>query len=174
MNSIRTKQFTVRQEIEKALCLFQEYGTVILRDPVSASLLNRYKTSIHRSFIIMREVGVIGACLSCAGVHTSGCCFSGVEEWYDCILLLINLLLEKDLPLEAELFDSCHFVGKNGCKLTARHSFCVNFLCPNLLKTLTRDQNDALLKTIGRELQTGWEVERMLRRNLNNYFNMNP
>jgi hypothetical protein len=157
------KEETVRQEIEKAVRLHQKYDQVILNDSDILFLIERYRDAIEDNLLSMREAGVAEACSSCAAVHTNGCCFKGVEDWYDCYLLLTNLLLDGDLPLEADYPDSCLFVGDKGCKLMARHSFCVNFLCPDLLKGIDPAQREILLRTTANELQAGWKLEKALR-----------
>jgi len=153
----------IRDEIENATHLYRKYRAPILKDPIIAPLINRYKEILEKSSLVMEELGISAACASCAGRNTSGCCFSGVEEWYDCYILLINLLLNAELPVKADFADSCLFVGEKGCKLKARHSFCVNFMCPDLQKSLAPAGSHVLLNTIGMELQTGWELERYLR-----------
>ena len=118
----------IQQEIEKANYLYERYGRILLEDQDMLFLINRYRESIRESYLTMKAFGVIEACSSCAGVKTSGCCFSGVEDWYDPYLLLINLLLGREIPRKNDFPESCLFVGEQGCKLMARHSFCVNFL----------------------------------------------
>jgi len=153
----------IHKEIEKATDLFKKYKRALLEDPHMVSLIIQYKESIQKSHLTMKEIGVIEACSSCARVKTSGCCFSGVEDWYDCYLLLINLLLGRELPVKTDFSESCLFVGENGCKLMARHSFCVNFLCPDLLEGFASAQRKNLSTAVGAELQAGWELENALR-----------
>jgi len=156
----------IQQEIERATYIYIRCGRTLLKDPDMVFLINRYRESIRNTQLIMKEVGVIEACSSCAGVKTSGCCFSGVEDWYDAYLLLINLLLGGEIPVKTDFQESCLFVGEYGCKLMARHSFCVNFLCPDLLKGFGSGQRQMLSKVAGNELQTGWELEKALRKRI--------
>jgi hypothetical protein len=82
-----------------------------------------------------------------------------VEEWYDPVLLLVNLLLGVQIPLSREVEDGCLFVGSGGCELAAKHSFCLNYLCPDLKAGLDADAEKRLLSVIGEELLQGWELE---------------
>jgi hypothetical protein len=109
----------------------------------------------------MAEEGVLKACSQCAQGPSGSCCFEGVEEWYDPVLLLSNLLLDVPLPSHREIPEACFFVGQGGCKLSGRHAFCVNFLCPKLSTGL---KNGKLLRTTGEELFCGWELEKEIRR----------
>lgn len=65
--------------------------------------------------------------------------------------------------MKTDFPESCLFVGENGCKLMARHSFCVNFLCPDLLEGFVSTQREILSTVVGTELQAGWELEKVLR-----------
>ena len=158
----------IQQEIKKATYLYKRYGKILLEDPDMGFLINRYRESIRKSQLTMKEFGVIEACSSCAGVDTSGCCFSGVEDWYDAYLLLINLLLGREIPRKTDFSESCLFVGEHGCKLMARHSFCVNFLGPGLLKGFISGQRQRLSKVVGNEIHAGWELEKALRKRIKN------
>jgi len=91
------------------------------------------------------------------------CCFEGVEDWYDPVLLLINLLLDVPLPSEREIPKACFFVGQSGCKLHGRYAFCVNFLCPKISAEL---KNGRLHSATGEELLCGWELEKEIRRRI--------
>jgi len=92
-----------------------------------------------------------------------------VEEWYDPLLLLINLLMEVEFPASRELSGHCLFVGKRGCKLIARYPFCVNYLCPRLKDLLGPAQTQHLMPAAGTELFSGWEAERYIHNWLNSH-----
>ena len=108
----------------------------------------------------MAEGGVLKACSQCAQGPAGSCCFEGVEDWYDPVLLLINLLLDAPLPSQREIPKACFFVGQGGCKLRGRYAFCVNFLCPKL--NAGREDGE-LLRATGEELLCGWELEKAIR-----------
>jgi hypothetical protein len=104
---------------------------------------------------------VLEACSICAR-RDRQLLFQGVE-WYDATHLLINLFMGVDLQMNREVEDGCLFVGSKGCKLIARHSFCVNYLCPDLVASLTEAERKTLAAISGEELLLGWELEKSIR-----------
>jgi hypothetical protein len=153
----------ILQEIEKAKALYESYGSILLGERRIRELLETYRRTIARTWQAMAEENVLKVCSECAQGPAGSCCFEGVEDWYDPVLLLINLLLEVPLPTEREIPDSCFFVGKGGCKLLGRYAFCVNFLCPKLNEGI---KNGNLLAATGEELLCGWELEKEVRRRI--------
>jgi hypothetical protein len=151
------------QEIDKAKSFYDAFGSALLEDQRVHRLLDNYRNAIARTYEAMAEEGVLEACSQCAQGPSGSCCFEGVEDWYDPVLLLINLLLDVPLPFEREIPKACFFVGQGGCKLQGRYAFCVNFLCPKL-RTGTKNGN--LLRSTGEELLCGWELENEIRRRI--------
>jgi len=111
----------------------------------------------------MVRTGIVESCTGCASKKKGSCCFQGVEEWYDHILLLINLLMGAELPRDREAPGHCLFVGEKGCKLIARYSFCINYLCPDLKKSLGKPYTEEIMSIVGEELVVGLEVEQAVR-----------
>ena len=105
---------------------------------------------------------MVAECSACARENPGSCCFQGVEEWYDRTLLFINLLMGCRIPRSRQFPGHCLFVGSRGCKLIARYSFCVNYLCPRLRRRLGPEGTAVLLAAAGDELGCGWELERAL------------
>jgi hypothetical protein len=68
------------------------------------------------------------------------------------------------MPEKREVPDGCFFVGEKGCRLLARHAFCVNYFCPALNEHLDPAKTRKLLSISGNELLCGWELEKALRR----------
>ena len=153
----------VAQEIDKAKAFYDAYGSALWEDERVHELLENYRKAIACTYEAMAEEGVLKACSKCAQGPSRSCCFEGVEDWYDPVLLLINLLLDGSLPSRREIPKACFFVGQDGCKLRGRYAFCVNFLCP-MLRTETK--NGKLLRTTGEELLCGWELEKEIRRRI--------
>jgi hypothetical protein len=153
----------VAQEITKAKAFYDEYGTALRKDRRVHDLIEDYRKAIARTHEAMAEEGVLKACSQCAQGSSGSCCFEGVEDWYDPVLLLINLLLDVPLPSQREVPKACFFVGPGGCKLRGRYAFCVNFLCPKLS---TETRKGRLLRATGEELLCGWELEKELRRRI--------
>lgn len=156
----------IEKEIEKARRLHagMKGHPSLLEEIVEG--LETYRNAASLTFEQMDRAGVIRACSACAAGSGGSCCFQGVEEWYDDILLLINLLLGVVLPETREVPDGCFFVGQKGCRLLARHAFCVNYLCPALNEVLDPAERTKLFSISGNELLCGWELEKNLRRRL--------
>ncbi len=154
----------VAQGINKAKAFHETYGSALRGDERVQALLDDYRKAIARTYEAMAEGGVLKACSQCAQGPAGSCCFEGVEDWYDPVLLLINLLMDVPLPSQREIPKACFFVGQGGCKLRGRYAFCVNFLCPKL--NAGREDGE-LLRATGEELLCGWELEKAIRHRIN-------
>lgn len=150
-------------EIFRARILYEKHGNRLLADHDVSRSLKTYRDAIARTGELMRQMGVHRQCSRCASEGSGSCCFPGIEEGYDHILLLINLLMGSSLPDVQEIPRSCLFVGPHGCKLLARYYYCVHFLCPGLHDVLEPLTVKILLRTVGEELHAGWETERAIR-----------
>ena len=157
---------TIQRDIKRAKRLFLQFEGTLRGDANVAEKIEEYRAAISRTCHQMERMGVLAACSSCARNDSGSCCFNGVEEWYDAIPLLINLLMEVQLPVEREIEDGCLFVGSGGCRLIARNSFCVNYFCPDLLAVLAADKRRAFAAIAGEELLLGWELECSIRHRL--------
>ena len=154
----------IEKEIEKARRLYAQWeGERVLQKAI-ADDLTKYRNAVALTHEQMSRARVVQACSLCAEGSGGSCCFHGVEEWYDDVLLLINLLFGVSLPEQREVPDGCFFVGEKGCRLLARHAFCVNYLCPALGGSLDPVERSKLLSVAGAELHCGWELEKTLRR----------
>jgi len=152
----------IESEICRARDLYKRHGRAIRADRILGRMLTIYYAAASSTRETMDKTGMIRACSACARKGNGSCCFRDVENWYDFVLLLINLLLGCEIPFSREAEDNCFFLGQNGCKLLAKHSFCLNYLCPDLkgfLGPLTKD----FLSAAGHELLCEWELERALR-----------
>jgi hypothetical protein len=132
----------------------------MLADADLKTMLDAYTGAIEGTQRAMAVTGVVAGCTDCAGKKPGGCCFQGVEEWYDPVLLLINFLLGVDIPDTPVVPGGCLFAGPRGCQLRARYSFCINYLCPAIQEFLSEDETAALLKAAGEELGKGLEMEK--------------
>lgn len=157
----------VEREIVQARELVSSHGRFLLESDEPLSLLQEYGEAIQTTQRLMMQEGVARTCGICdQETSRGGCCFPGVEDWYDSILLAINLLLGKELPDHCEVPDICFFAGPHGCRLFARHSFCINYFCPALKLQLEGETQNRLSAVIGHELLLGWQLERAIRRRL--------
>jgi hypothetical protein len=143
--------------------LFERHGCVLREDRTVSSLLDVFCRAIENTGKAMIKAGVAASCTACAAKGPGSCCFPEIEENYDEIMLLINMLLGCRLPETHEVSNSCFFVGAKGCKLKAKYYFCIHYFCPQLQESLGSAGIEALLKVIGKELSAGWELERAIR-----------
>jgi hypothetical protein len=154
----------LQKSIEEALLLEERFGAACLHDPESVRLLRRLREEIRVTDAAMLQSGVASACAVCAASGGGSCCFREMGEDYGPMELFMNLLLGSKLPQKGDLPGSCHFVGKNGCKLEARQSFCLNYFCPDLKKSPGRETLLGIQRLIGEQLLIGWELECVLTR----------
>lgn len=153
----------IEEEIDRAKRLYTHYGEALLNQDGLGVLFEVYLNAIRETQTVMKQVRIVETCSVCACEGSGSCCFQGVEEWYDHILLLINLVLGRQIPEFREIPGGCLFWGSSGCKLIARHSFCVNYLCPNLKDLMETPLGETLLSVSGDELFCGWELEKSIR-----------
>jgi hypothetical protein len=153
----------IQEEIHRAKRLYAHYGEALTNHEGLGALFDMYREAVRRTENVMKQLNVVEACSACACEGSGSCCFQGVEEWYDHVLLLMNLVLGRQMPEFREVPGGCLFVGSRGCKLIARHSFCVNYLCPTLKDSTKKPSLERLLSVSGDELSQGWELEKSIR-----------
>ena len=153
----------IHDEIHKAKRLYAQYGEALIDQEGLGTLFDMYRNAIRRTQEVMTQLRVVETCSACACERSGSCCFQGVEEWYDHVLLLMNRVLGRPIPEFREVPGGCLFVGSGGCKLIARHSFCVNYLCPTFKDLTKTPPMEKLLSVSGDELFQGWELEKSIR-----------
>jgi hypothetical protein len=153
----------IEEEINRAKRLYAHYGKALTNQDGLCALFDMYRKAIHKTQEVMQQLGVVETCSVCACERSGSCCFPGVEEWYDHVLLLVNLVLGRQIPEFREVPGGCLFLGNRGCRLIARHSFCVNYLCPTLKDLIKTPPMQTLLSVSGDELYCGWELEGSIR-----------
>jgi hypothetical protein len=145
---------SIQEKIEQAHNLLQTCGSSLVGDPHIHALLKNLRDCIENTNQSMVTLGVVAECKNCEEREGGSCCGSGIENKYEAVLLLINLLLGVSLENEKSSANSCYFLGKKGCTLTARHVLCVNYICQKLQKKFTREELIALQTCAGEELDT--------------------
>ncbi len=153
----------IEEEINRAKRLYGRYGEALTSRDGLGARLEMYGDAIRKTQEVMKQLRVVETCSLCAGEGSGSCCFQGVEQWYDHVLLFMNLVLGRQIPEFREVSGGCLFVGNRGCKLIARHSFCVNYLCPTLKDSIKTGPMKTLLSVSGDELFQEWELERTVR-----------
>ncbi len=149
----------IREQVDRARGIYASWGRAIGSDKELSCLVERYRRAIGRTRKIMATSGMVAACTRCALKTPGGCCFQDVETWYDPVLLLMNLLMGCDMPARREIAAGCFFLGEKGCKLLARYSFCINYLCPHLKALLGPSGTGRFVRVAGQELLRGSELE---------------
>ena len=152
------------KEMEKALRLNERFGFACLNDPELGRLLRDLRELIRKTGSAMLRTGVVSACTRCATSGKGSCCFREMGESYGFMALFVNLLLGSALPEKTDFPGSCHFVGDSGCRLHARHSFCLNYFCPDLKESLGEETIRKIQRQAGEQLLAAWELERTLAR----------
>lgn len=148
--------------IQQARTLAGLWGHEARKWPLQG-LLETYRASILRTRQSMVEEGLVKTCSLCAHGQGANCCSEGMVAWYDPMDLMLNLLLGADLPEVYEMKGGCLFLGAEGCRLVARHPFCMEYLCPALREALPPAPLERFLLAARDEEACQWEVERFLR-----------
>jgi len=117
-------------------------------------LLDRLGAAARRSHEAMTHTGVVAECARCEQEEGGSCCGSGLEDRYDGVTLLINLLLGTELPDERNDPRSCLFLGPDGCTLVARDVICINYLCRKIADKLARSGVEVMHDSEGEEIES--------------------
>ena len=153
----------LKKHIARASLLDARLGAACLEDPALGGLIRKLCGQVHRTDSLMLSSGVAAACAGCAKTRGS-CCFREMGESYGFLQLFVNRLLGAELPPKSDFPGSCFFVGEKGCRLKVRHSFCLNYFCPDLTTTLGDETLLDIQRQVGKQLLAGWELERALSR----------
>ena len=102
----------------------------------------------------MVAAGLVEDCRACEEEEGGSCCGRGMEDHYDGVLLLVNLLLGATIEKEWRDEKSCLFLGSAGCRLLARDHICVNYLCMKVGERIFHPALAEMRKRQGRELDT--------------------
>jgi len=156
----------VSHQIVLAYQLYQEFGQTLLQDEKLQALLLRLGQQIKAAHKEMLAIGVVKECTDCAVNGDETCCGKRTGYKCDSILLLINLLLGKSLPIRTQDHHFCYFLTKEGCLLRARHVICVNYLCQRLRKNISHERLIRLQVIAGEELNTLFVVEEYIKKKI--------
>jgi len=156
----------VAYEVMVANHLYEIFGHSLFEDKTIRILLNQLDQHIEATQQALGAGGIARECADCAINDEGTCCGKRTGYKYDSILLLINLLLGRSLPVQSQDPDSCYFLTREGCSLRARHVICVNFLCPRLQKNIRQEILIQLQKTAGEELNTLFILEEYIKKKI--------
>ncbi|MGQ9570665.1 MAG: hypothetical protein ACUVUQ_07450 [Thermodesulfovibrionales bacterium] len=152
-------------KIAFAYHLQANFGQELLQDKEIQGKLLQLNQNIEATWKEMASVGVVRECMDCA-IKEGSCCGTGMENSYDEVLLLINLLLGRTLPTRAYDTNSCYFLGESGCLLRAREVICVNYLCGRIYRNIHKEKLIHLQRISGEELTTLFMLEQNIKKRL--------
>ncbi|MBW1901510.1 MAG: hypothetical protein JRJ20_07725 [Deltaproteobacteria bacterium] len=142
----------IEEKIAWAEACYQNSGRQLLEDKTVADLLGRMKRAIHASHAEMKKTGIIALCEECEQEEGGSCCGAGMENRYDGRLILINLLLDVNIPRTRRDSKSCYFLSEKGCLLKARHVICINYICRKITDRIDPKKINALREKEGEEV----------------------
>jgi hypothetical protein len=142
----------IEEKIARAEGYYRRAKEKLLKDSYISDSLNSLKKAIHASHSAMTSAGIARICRECEQNEGGSCCGAGLENRYDWELLLINLLLDVNLPRKRHDPAGCYFLGKTGCLLQARHVICVNYVCKKITDLIDPQKFYSLREKEGEEL----------------------
>ena len=143
--------------------LHARYGRALLRDSRVRVLLEAYGRAAKDTSDEMARSGVSEICRRCAVDEGGSCCGNGIENRFDAVLLLINLLLGCEFPEHPADPTGCWFLGEKGCTIRARHVICVNYLCRRLTAEVGREDIQMLQMKMAMETDAGFMLEEAIK-----------
>lgn len=156
----------VAREVRLAYHLHNNFGHSLLQDEKVQTLLVQLDQHIGATQKALVAGGIIRECADCAVYGDGTCCGKRTGYKYDSIILLVNLLLGKTIPLQSQDPHACYFLTSEGCILRARHVICVNFLCPRLRKNIQQEMLIQVQDVAGHELDTLFLVEEYIKKKI--------
>ncbi len=153
----------IESKIAWAKGLYDAWGPELLADSRLSGLLAGYREAIDETWKVMAEIGVVAECTDCATNDGGSCCGKGIEDKFDTVCLLVNLLMGCSLPAGRMDPAGCYFLGEGGCTLRARHVICINYLCRRLQARVDPDALKMLQARIARESDAGFMVEEYIK-----------
>ncbi|MFH1703529.1 MAG: hypothetical protein ABIB41_08905 [Nitrospirota bacterium] len=165
LNLVMHFKGSIDYKIALAYQLQTNFGHDLLQDNEIRCQLLQLDQNIEATWNEMVSNGVVRECSDCA-VKEGSCCGAGMENSYDEVLLLINLLIGRTLPSQAYDTTSCYLLGENGCLLRAREVICVNYLCQRISRSIQKEKLIHLQKIAGEELNTLFMLEEDIKKGL--------
>jgi len=124
------------------------------------SLLKNYQGDLQQTMASM-DLGRF--CSECAGKHEGGgCCSLFMADENDSVQLLINLLLGCDITPQRDDGHECIFLGDQGCVLSCKPFFCLNYLCSHIRTATAPKDLVTLERATGKVLQQQYHIEQLL------------
>ena len=159
---------SIEDKIKMARHMYDSWSEQLKREPHIHQLIEKLEGCLENSREAMLELGIVETCKHCDEEEGGSCCGAGLENKFDSLLLLINLLLGVSLPEGHRRPDSCYLLTDKGCMLKVRLVLCVDFLCPKIMSALSHDKVIRLQNISGDELLTGFKLYDALKRFMRN------
>ena len=159
---------SIKDKIRMAHGLYDLWGENLRREPHIVDLLGQLEDCLDNSREAMLELGIVETCKQCDEEEGGSCCGAGLENKFDSLLLLMNLLLGVSMPERHHRPDSCYLLSDKGCVLKVRLVLCVDYLCPKIMSALSHDKVIRLQSISGDELLTGFRLYDALKRFMRN------
>ena len=155
---------SIEDKLKMAHNLYGLWGEHLKREPEILDLLEKLEGFLNNSREAMLELGIVETCKRCDEEEGGSCCGAGLENKFDSLLLLMNLLLGVSLPERHHRPDSCYLLSDKGCVLKVRLVLCVDYLCPKIMGALSHDKVIRLQTISGDELLTGFKLYDAIKR----------
>jgi hypothetical protein len=130
------------------------HGARLRGDEVVGRLLAELRPHLAASREAMVGSGLVEGCRICEEEEGGSCCGRGMEDHYDGVLLLVNLMLGAAIERERRDEESCFFLCSAGCRLLARDHICVNYLCAKARERISEPALAEMRRRQGLELDT--------------------
>ncbi len=155
--------YPIKEKLQWARVIFQQVGMQMKEDRVIAGLLADYDRKIDASWQAMWKNGVVEECTICAVQDGGSCCGQGIENKFDVVNLLVNLLFGVSLPDQPWDHTGCWFLGPKGCLLKARHVICVNFMCKRLYAAVPAERLQRVQMAMQAETDAAFMLEEYIK-----------
>jgi hypothetical protein len=155
---------SIQDKIGLARELYGMWGDELRQQADIRHLLQKLEKSIKNSREAMLDFGIINICRRCDEEEGGSCCGAGLENKFDTLLLLMNLLVGVFLPENHSRPDSCYLLTEKGCRLRVRLVLCVDFLCAKITGALRSGEFTRLQNISGDELVTGFRLYDAIKR----------
>jgi|Deesub1362A_J573_1020465.scaffolds.fasta_scaffold00304_12 hypothetical protein len=164
--SIPDTNSNILEKIKWAEDIFRnQYFKGNLLDNEIKSLVSELDLAVNECLKVMKEKGVTSLCSGCG---ESSCCGEGIEDKFDAVTLLINLLLGVKLPERREIEGGCFFLKRDGCSLRVREVICLNYFCEEIYKRLEFQNLIAVQKTCGKEMDILFTLSERIKKKIFN------
>ncbi|MFH1999896.1 MAG: hypothetical protein ABIK28_09455 [Planctomycetota bacterium] len=144
-------------------------GEPLSADPRIDPLLATLRELTADIMVLMRETGLVEICRHCEEDEGGSCCGRGIENRYDAVLLLINLMLGMQLRKAPINKSSCRFLGEQGCSLLARIVICISYVCDSITLNIPVERLSGLREKEGELLKTLYQLDINVREALAEY-----